>query len=199
MKQTRRYVERDGKIYARISYTDSAGKRRQIWRRAHSKSDAKDISNNLSRQLDESGSESFEHELTLSQYLDRWLETARQKVSERSYVSYESLLSLYIRPALGKKRLAKLRPLDIQEVVNGMKQRGLSSRTVRYVHTVFSSALKQAVRWALITTNPAQFVELPKRVRNEMQALSPEQARVFLAKAATDEHGLLFEVAVITG
>lgn len=199
MKQTRRYVERDGKIYARISYTDSTGKRRQIWRRAQSKSDAKDISTNLSRQLDESGSESFEHELILGQYLDRWLETARQKVSERSYGSYESLLSLYIRPALGKKRLAKLRPLDIQEVVNEMKQRGLSGRTVRYAHTVFSSALKQAVRWRLMTSNPAQFVELPKRIRNEMRALSPEQAKLFLANAAKDRHGLIFEVAVITG
>src|SRR5262245_60595354 len=41
----------------------------------------------------------------------------------------------------------------------------LSPRTVRYVHAVLSSALKQAVKWRLAASNPASFAELPKRRR----------------------------------
>lgn len=199
MTQTKNYVERGGKIYARITYRDSTGKRRQIWRRAESKTDAKEISFKLEQDLDKFGSESFEHELTVAEYLDRWLETAKQTVSERTHNDYKNLLKLYVRPMLGEKRLTKVRPLEVQEVVNEMGNRKLSAKTVRYAHMVLSRAFKQAVRWNLMTSNPASFVELPKYVRPEMQALSPEQAKLFLKKAAKDEHGLVFEVALVSG
>jgi len=48
--------------------------------------------------------------------------------------------------------------------------RPLSPRTVRYAHAILTSALKQAVAWGLIPRNPAQFVELPKQTREEMNA-----------------------------
>jgi integrase len=151
------------------------------------------------QELDEFGVESFEHNLTLGKYLDRWLKSAKKKVSERTYGSYESLLTSYVRPVLGKKKLSKLRPLDFQAVVDSMNDKNLSPRTVRYAHTVVSSAMKQAVRWKIMTSNPAQFVELPKNIRKEMQALSVEQAKKFLKKAEADEYGLLFELALVTG
>jgi hypothetical protein len=47
----KRYVERDGNIYARVTYVDSSGKERQIWRRAESKSDARELAKELERQL----------------------------------------------------------------------------------------------------------------------------------------------------
>ncbi len=56
----KRYVERDGKFYARVTYVDGSGKERQIWRRAENKSDARELAKELERQL-KSGTESFEH------------------------------------------------------------------------------------------------------------------------------------------
>jgi len=199
MSKTKNYVERNGKVYARISYTDSAGKRRQIWRRAETKTDAKDITRRLEADLSEFGVESFEHDLTLGLYLDRWLKSLKQKVSERTYGGYESLLKLHVRPVLGTKRLSKLRPLDFQSVIDAMAEKKLSPRTIRYAHTVTSSAMKQAVRWKVMTGNPAQFVELPKSVSHEMQYLSVEQAKKFLRESLKDEYGLIFEIALVTG
>src|SRR5437660_4595831 len=199
MGQTKNYVERDGTIYARITYRDSNGKRRQIWRHAENKTDAKEIAFKLEQELDRFGSESFEHEMTIAEYLDKWLETAKQTVSERTHHDYASLLKLYVRPMLGAKRLTKVRPLDVQVVVNEMVSKRLSPRTVRYAHMVLSRALKQAVRWNLTTSNPAAYAELPKYVRSEMQALSPAQAKAFLKKAAKDPFGLVFELAVVSG
>jgi len=199
MSKTKNYVERNGKVYARISYKDSAGKRRQIWRRAENKTDAKDIARSLEADLSQFGVESFEHDLTLGTYLDRWLKSLKQKVSERTYGSYVSLLKLHVRPVLETVKLTKLRPLDFQSVIDGMAEKQLSPRTIRYAHTVASSAMKQAVRWRLLTGNAAAFVELPKSVSREMQYLSVEQAKIFLKQSAKDEYGIIFEVAIVTG
>jgi Phage integrase, N-terminal SAM-like domain len=44
----------------------------------------------------------------------------KQNVCERTYEDYVGLLKLYVRPTLGTKKLSNLRPLDVQEFVNGM-------------------------------------------------------------------------------
>lgn len=84
------YVERNGKIYARVTYTDESGKRRQVWRKAESKSDAKDIADGLIRELDEYGDTVLtSDQMTLSQYLDQWLKTAaKPRLSPRTYSDY---------------------------------------------------------------------------------------------------------------
>jgi integrase len=47
--------------------------------------------------------------------------------------------------------------------------------------------------------NPASLVELPKQTHKEMQALSPEQAALFLNAAKVDRWGIVFKIALITG
>jgi integrase len=81
-------------------------------------------------------------DITLNEYLDRWLETAaKPHLREKSYRSSESLLRRYIRPALGARNLAAICPLDIQAVYQQLVERGLSARTVRYTHPVLRSAM----------------------------------------------------------
>ncbi|HEX8090294.1 MAG TPA: tyrosine-type recombinase/integrase [Blastocatellia bacterium] len=195
------YVERNGKIYARVTYTDEAGKRRQVWRRADSKSNAKDIANDLIRELDEFGDTVLtSDQMTLSQYLDQWLQTAaKPRVSERTFSDYQDLLIRYVRPALGRRVLSQVKPLNIQALYTDMQERGLSARTVRYTHAILTSALKQAVKWRMLTHNPAQLVDLPKLQRKEMKALTKEEAEKFLSAASEDRYGVLFAIALATG
>ena len=80
-----------------------------------------------------------------------------------------------------------------------MQGRGLSARTVRYLHAVLSSALKQAVRWGMLARNPGEMINLPRQVRKEMQAFSPKEATAFLKAAAQDRWGVLFVFALATG
>lgn len=192
------YVMKDGKFYARVTYTDSLGKRRQIWRQAENKTDARNKADEIRRQL-QTGSQSFEYRGTLDSYLDKWLESKAHKISSRTLEDYKGLLRLHIRPALGTKKLSAIRPLQIQEMVNALIAKGLSPRTVRYTHAVLSRSLNQAVKWGLITKNPAPLVELPKQTRKEMRVLDQDQAKRFLAQASQDRFSLAFHLAVITG
>jgi integrase len=75
----------------------------------------------------------------------------------------------------------------------------LSARSVRYTHSVLSSALKQAVRWNMLAVNPCELVKLPRHTRREMQAFFPEEAGRFLKAAAKDADGTLFAFALATG
>ena len=121
------------------------------------------------------------------------------KLTERTCSCYETVLRLCVRPMFGKKRIASIRPLDVQELIDSLSERGLSSNTIRRTHVVFSRSLKQAVRWRLITFNPAHDIQLPKRFKPEMKTLTPQEAQRFLIAAAKDKYGLVFRVALWTG
>ena len=191
--------ERDGKLYVRKVYRNSNGKRKYIWRKVESRTDAKNVLRDIENELAR-GTESFENRDSVNGYLDKWLKMITGTISDRTHRDYESLLRLYFRPAIGKKRLSSIKPMDIQNVITDMGSRGLAPRTVHYAHMVLQKAFKDAVMpFQLLTTNPARELKLPKQIKKEMKALSPEAAQTFLRECENSKHGLLFEFALITG
>ncbi|MFE2064112.1 N-terminal phage integrase SAM-like domain-containing protein [Streptomyces sp. NPDC059467] len=113
--------------------------------------------------------------MAFGDYLTYWLATiASQRLKPSTLNSYEGLTRLYIRPALGKKRLNRLSPTDVRRFLSEFKvsclcclrgadkerpedkrsccavgrccERRPSARTVQYVHAVLRSALQQAMR-----------------------------------------------------
>ena len=115
---------------------------------------------------------------TLNQYLDRWLELcAKPRLRAKSFKDYEGLLRRYVRPGLGTKALTSISGFDIQTFYGDLLVRGLSARSVRNTHAVLRSALKQATRWNLILSNPADSVDLPRQDRRQIGVLNVEQAR----------------------
>lgn len=120
----------------------------------------------------------------LNSFLDRWLETvAKPRLREHTFKSYEGWLERYIRKPLGEIRLSQIRAGQVQAVYGAMLGRGLQPRTVRYTHSILTSALRQAVKWNVIARNPCELVELPRQRRDEMKAFSPADAAAFLRAA----------------
>jgi integrase len=179
---------------------DGNGKRRYLNKTIRGKK--KDAQDYLSKTLTAISTDSFVEPspLTLDAYLDKWLESAAKvRVSERTYHDYEWLLNNRVPAALRDHKLSDVRPLHIQSLYSEMQKQGLSARSVRAIHTVLSSAFKQAVRWQMLSRNPCEAVELPRYVRKEMQAFSPEEAKRFLEAAARDSHGVIFALGLSTG
>lgn len=138
--------------------------------------------------------------ITLNEYLDRWLETAvRARVRPKTFQDYQGMLHRYVRPILGDRVLAGMSPLDLQTMYQQMTERGLSARTVRYAHVVVKSAMQQAVRWRLLLENPADGLRVPQQPRNEMRALSVDQARTLLKAAEGTKYGPVVAIALTTG
>ena len=138
--------------------------------------------------------------ITVNEYLDKWLnDAAKKRLRERTHQNYENLMRRYVRPVLGKQRLADVTPLDLQSLYTKMSEAGLSARTVRYVHAVLSSAFKQAMKWEMLDRDVTRLVDLPKQQRQEMRALSQEEAARFLQTVKGDRYAALFNLALMSG
>ena len=138
--------------------------------------------------------------ISLNQYLDQWLTpAAKPRLGPKSYTDYESLLRLHIRPVLGTRPLGAIVQFDIQSIYAQMFERGLSARTIEYTNAVLQSAFRQAVRWKMLAEDPCVGVDLPRMKRREMEALSVEECRRFLAVARETEWFALYALALTTG
>jgi len=107
-----------------------------------------------------------------------------ERVRERTFSDYRGILDRYLPPALGAMPVGQITPEAIQKLCAGLKAKKRrrkgegetvdknakkrrtgaflyaetsakpSSQTARHIHAVLSSALKQAMRWRLIPSNP---------------------------------------------
>ncbi|MFJ2722767.1 tyrosine-type recombinase/integrase [Streptomyces sp. NPDC087437] len=166
--------------------------------------------------------------MAFGDYLTYWLATiAPQRLKPSTLNSYEGLTRLYIRPALGKKRLNRLSPADVRRFLAEFKESCLcclrgadaerpegkrsccavgrcckrrpSARTVQYIHAVLRSSLQQAIREELIVRNVARIVETPTITRKEVRPLDAAEARIMLKTARSHRLYALWLLLVSTG
>jgi len=145
--------------------------------------------------------------MTLGEWLKTWLEDyKKQELKISTWESYKSLIEDHMVPELGYIKLNKLKTNDIQrfynsKLENGRKdgKGGLSARTVRYIHTVLSAALDQAVKEGYILVNPAAATTQPRHVKKEITPLSTDQVKQFLQDIKDDWLYPVFITALGTG
>lgn len=98
----------------------------------------------------------------MAEFLARWLrDYARSVVAPRTYERYEEIVRLHIVPTLGRVPLTQLRPTHIVAAERQWLDSGLSAATVLKHHRLIRRALQQALRWRVLTVNPADAVTPP--------------------------------------
>jgi hypothetical protein len=107
--------------------------------------------------------------MTVGQYLERWLDHALPLVSPRTHERYQELVRNRLAPLLGAVPVAKLSRIQITSAYSTMVRSGLAPITVSLAHRLLSQALKQAVRWRIVTANPCNDVRPPRVERREMK------------------------------
>lgn len=131
--------------------------------------------------------------VTTGEWLDLWLSSLR--LAPSTVASYRKNVRLHIRPALGTVPLAKLtgtrisahyRDLESSGRQDHEKGTGLSARTVRYVHTILKSALREAVSQGLLAANPAEKAKPPAAREAKAPEIHPwtaDELKTFLGWA----------------
>ncbi len=138
--------------------------------------------------------------ITLGNYLDRWInDSVRDTVRQRTWERYEQIVRVHIKPALGKVKLKNITPTHARALYREKLDTGLAPRTVNYIHTTLSKALKDAVADGLITRNPASSVKAPRPKKKEIRPLSSEQAKAFLEAVRGNRFEAAFVVALHCG
>jgi len=133
--------------------------------------------------------------VTLSEYLDRFMDDVVEHTLKPSTIrSYRYLIEDHIKPTLGRVKLAKLNPSQIQHLYAVKLDEELSPRTVQYIHSVLRRALNQAVKWELIDRNPTNAVTAPRPKKQTPVTLSAEQVRLFLRAV---EHHQYFPIYIL--
>ena len=106
--------------------------------------------------------------LTVGEYLPKWLESAAATVKPATVLRYSGLIANHLAPTIGAVPLAKLSPLTLQDLYGRKMADGLSPATVRMLHAVIHRALGQAVRWHMVPRNVAEDVDVPRREAPEL-------------------------------
>ncbi len=136
---------------------------------------------------------------TVEKYLRSWLTHVETRLRPRAFATYQQAVDLHLIPGIGKMPLAKLTPQHLQAWFTTHQERGATARTIRYSRAVLRAALNQALRWNLVVRNVATLVEPPRHVAQEIQPLTPEQARTLIAAAEHARLGALVSVALALG
>jgi len=123
------------------------------------------------------------HNLTLGGYLDRWLDSVRDTVRQRTWERYEQIVRVHLKPALGRVKLKNIAPTHARALYREKLDGGLAPRTVNYIHTTLSKALNDAVSDGLVPRNVTRSVKAPKPAKEEIRPLSHEQTKAFLEVA----------------
>ncbi len=136
--------------------------------------------------------------LTVAEYLERWLEEKKRTLKASTLEQYESCINCSIVPLIGKVKLDKLTPLQVQNLVNGIHDVSGAARAAK-CRTVLFSAYKQAIRWQLVTRNPVEATDPVKEPHREMTLWEPEQAARFLDTARSHRLFAFFYLSMATG
>ena len=136
---------------------------------------------------------------SVAQFLTQWMEVARPTIRHSTFVRYEVYIRLHAIPIIGRVRLTRLTPQQLQDLYTKKLAEGLSPTSVRHLHSVLHRALKQALRWNLVARNVSEAVDPPRRASSEYQALTLEEVKRYLEAAREDRLEALYVLAVTTG
>jgi integrase len=131
---------------------------------------------------------------TLGALLEEFFrEHGEKKLALKTLERYREQAS-YLSPALLGISLAEIMPLHLSREWNRLLQSGgrnrktkvarpLSTKTVRNIAGVVSSAFTRAIRWGLVANNPVPHSEPPVPKKKAGLALTPSQQNLLIAAA----------------
>lgn len=199
------YKRKDGR-YEGQYYGDinpKTGRRKKISVYGKTSREVKEKLKNLNAEIS-SGVYVEKHRLTLGAWLEQWLKVyVLPKVKQSTYTSYEPYIQKHISPNIGKVLLKDLRVDMLQEFFNELSisgrldgKGGLSEKTVKNIHTMLSTALKQGVENEVLLKNPALAVKLPKIPSKDMRVLSRSEQDMLVCELKQSEERFAFGVLV---
>lgn len=163
----------------------------------------KETSEKLNRAIEELRDNRFINKSdnpTVEQWCHEWLWSyKRNSVKQKTFDQYETILRTHIISDIGDIRLADLKTMHIQRIINKMYDSGLSHRTIEVMKIVMHAALKQAQRNKLVGENVCENVVLPRKQPKRIRVLNEDEQTKLIA-ALKDNYigrGLLF--ALYTG
>lgn len=136
--------------------------------------------------------------LNVETYLNSFLLEKAKDVAASTFEQYEICIRRCIVPRIGRVRLDKLTPLQVQKLLSDIREASGTARATKCRSLLFS-AYKQAVRLQLVTRNPVEAVDPIPEKRREMVLWEASEAARFLNVARTHRLYAFFYLPIAAG
>jgi integrase len=144
--------------------------------------------------------------VTLSEFLDQWIETHALRVKPTTLNSYRELINNYLKPRLGSLAVQSLKPSDIERFYGdlittpGKSGHNLNPATAVRCIAILKKALSYAEKVdGLISYNPATRVPLPSVKTNRPTPWTLGELNTFLGTAKDHRLFFFFRLSAYTG
>lgn len=193
----------DGRFEARFTTTDEFGNTTRHSLYAKTK---RECQKKLTEALSSINNHTYQEpqNSTVGQWLDLWLDTYCTNLKPSTVATYANRIKNDLKPYLGKIRLTDLNNIQIQRLYNQLSagtedRKPLSPKSVRCVHGILHKALAQAVQVHILKENPADHVQLPKKLKPELYPIMDEKVQAFLKAIKGDPYEHLFLLDLFSG
>lgn len=187
----------NGRWEARFTYTDELGitRRRSVYGDTQ-----KETRQKLTAALKavDDGTFVVRKRYTFSQWFREWVQTYNTGWKPRTKDDYERKAERHIIPAFGEAYLTAITPMQVQRFINRLSE-NLSPKSVKNIHGILHSCLKQAVVTGLIPSNPADNINLPKAQKAQLSPIMDEDVSRFISACDGQRYGNLFLIDLFTG
>ncbi|HEX5994142.1 MAG TPA: hypothetical protein VFY84_03260, partial [Jiangellales bacterium] len=137
---------------------------------------------------------------TVAQWLTTYLETvAPRRCDPTTVYDYRSKIRTWVLPVIGKVRLDRLQPDQLDGVYLRMARAGKADATILKTHRILVRALEQAHRRGLVGRNVAKLVDAPTAKAPEMVPLTKDDAVKVLREAQGRRNAARWTIGLALG
>lgn len=133
----------------------------------------------------------------LMQVFDKCYITERLKPTTAN--GYRVNIRCHILPYIGETMVDDIGLLTLEELTDTLRAKGLSNKTIVYVHATFRKALNFALRRREISWNPYELYDLPKIEQYKYKTLNASQIQKLLDGVQGQEIERYIRLAVCYG
>lgn len=147
-------------------------------------------------------------EILFADYIRLWLKVARQRVDTVTFQGYELMTNAQVLPYFEERgvKLCEVTRETLQAFFDekhssGRKdgKGGLSASSLRQYKNIINQTLNEAIKNGLLSSNPCQFVELPRKERFDTRYYSAEQLKALFDAVREDPLFPLIKITALYG
>jgi integrase len=140
---------------------------------------------------------------TVADLVTEYIDSVAARDKEVTTINrYRGILRNNVTPFIGTIRIEELRPKHLDDLYQRLrkgdkKKRGLSSTSIKHIHSLLNATYRWAMWKNRVTNNPVERADVPARKRSRGRAAQVEEVRKIIAELREHrmEAPLLFAIA----
>lgn len=138
-----------------------------------------------------SGKNLLDGDTLFGEYAKRWFDTYKANRSINTRQMYNHLINKQLT-SLNYMKIKDIKPLHLQNIINEYHD---YPRTCEQIRLTLRQIFNQAITDDMVIKNPAAALELPRHIRKEKRALTPEEKAAVKAADLTERERAFIMIA----